>query len=179
MQLLKLINTTYPANKYEISDSLVNTWHVIFGHYDEMALKAATLKTFTKCKFPPVPADITSELRGLMYQGLPSKGEAWEAARDAVDYCGLCRYEKGEAILKDKAPIILKAVNQLGGLRAIDEADKEEIVRGQFMRIYEELLARTVEEGVTSPAVLEAARLMGHGAQRMLTGGGGEDDVQE
>lgn len=172
---MKLINTTYPANKYEIDDTLVSAWHTIFGHYDETALKAAALKTFTKCKFPPVPADITSELKGLMYQGLPSKGEAWEAARDAVDYCGLCRYEKGEAILKGRAPIILKAVNQLGGLRAIDECDKEEIIRGQFMRIYEELLARTVEEGVTSPAVMEAARLMGQGAQKALMIGGPSD----
>ena len=179
LQLLKLINTNYPNNKYEVTDGLVNTWQALLGHYDFTAIQAATMKTFGTCKFPPVAADIIGELKGLMALGLPSKGEAWEIACDAVAYCGLARYEKGERVLTDRSPLVLEAVKQLGGLQAIDEANNAEVIRGQFMRIYEELLGRTVERGVTSPAVLEAARLLGHSAQRMLTGGGADDDFQE
>lgn len=164
IQILELINVNYPNNRYQISDTLINTWCACLGHYDPLALGAAVYKTIGKSKYPPQIADINAEMKGLLVMGLPSEGEAWELAKDAVDFCGLARYENGEKRLESN-PLVLKAVKQLGGLQAIDNADNMDVVRGQFLRIYRDLKDRTVEQGISSPAIHAAALELGHKAQ--------------
>lgn len=173
--ILELINVNYPTNRYQMTDALIDTWHACLGHYDLEAITAAVYKTISKSKFPPQIADINAEMKGLLIMGLPSEGEAWELAKDAVDFCGLSRYENGERRLGDN-PLVLKAVNQLGGLEAIDNAEKMDVVRGQFMRIYRDLKERTVENSLSSVQIRQAAQIMGQSAQASIEGEKAQDE---
>ena len=78
IQLIALINSNYPANKYEPTEMMVDMWLATLGHYNMETLKLAVFRTISTCKFPPTVSDINNALKELFLIGLPSSGEAWE-----------------------------------------------------------------------------------------------------
>ncbi len=54
-------------------------------------------------------------------------------------------------------PIVAEAVSHVGGYYAFREAEKPEVIRGQFSRIFKELRAAAIRDAqVGSPAALDA-----------------------
>lgn len=165
--IFDMINANYPNNKYELSEPLIDIWHMLLGHYSLIDLQTAVLRTLDTSKYPPTAADISEAMRGLVGLGIPGEGEAWHIVSDAILYCGLGRYHKGEERLKPY-PLIVHAVEQIGGLQAIDEADNTEVIRGQFMRIYSVIRKQAQDTMFIPPLVLERAKALGKQASHKL-----------
>lgn len=164
IQLIALINTAFPNNKYQVTEQMVDMWYAMLGHYDLSTLKVALYKTLETCKFPPAIADIRAALRALVEQGLESAGEAWAAVDDAIDYSWCGNYEKCE---KHVRPLVSEAVRLMGGWEAIEAGrGNKEVLRGQFTRIYNEARERAINTKLSAPVLLEAGNMLAGQVER-------------
>ena len=171
IKLLIMINVNFPNNKYDVDGPMPDTWYAMLGHFDLPTLQAALYKALETCKYPPTVADLRGALHDLVSQGLPSAGDAWSKAWDAVGWRRFDDYSRCEGHVD---ALTLKAVNLMGGFEALDNADNADVLRGQFTRTYNELKNRVIDEQLTSPMVLKVALALADGAEcevAMLTDG--------
>lgn len=139
--IMSLLNQAYPDAKYETNDTLIDLWVSILGRYELSVLKAATVKLISESSFAPKIADIVKQIRSLLSLGQPTAAEAWGIVAQSLREYGYYEQQKGRDCL---LPMIRRVVDQIG-YRNLCECEQVEIIRAQFMRMYDQEIGRHQE----------------------------------
>jgi hypothetical protein len=152
--------------------ALVGQWNAIdalqdaLGDLDEaelmIAVRAACMDG-TGREFAPSADQIRRALVLLKGQasGLPTAGESWGAVIGSFERMpggNMCGGGRGPIL---DHPLVIKAINEMGGYKAIDY-DEQMPARVQFMKLYQALLDKEITKAVQPPQVtafVEAKRL--------------------
>ena len=165
--IMSLLNEAYPASKQQLSKTLIDLWVAILGQHEFGVLKAACIKLISENKFAPTIADISEQVKRLATLSQPTAAEAWGLVRESVKQYGYYEQQKGRECL----PAIVRHVVDLIGYREICQSDEPQIVRAQFMRMYDSTLGREVEQRFLPAGVSEVAkRLAAHAVKALESG---------
>lgn len=136
IKLLAVISAAYP-NMKTVEDSMVEIWLDCLKDIDtETALKIAK-KHILESPFPPTIADIRKQNVEVTTERLDAT-QAWGEVMKAIKNFGL--YREHEAI-KSMSPLTGKTIKYMGW-RDICMSEKPDVVRGQFLKMYETMEGR-------------------------------------
>ncbi|MDD6127621.1 MAG: hypothetical protein PUB60_05680 [Veillonellaceae bacterium] len=165
LKLLMLTKKTFPESKVDAQSLILYTAALDDLTYPQV--KAGVLKLLNTAKFFPRIADIREAAEQMVahvkHEGKPDAGEAWGE---------VIKFLKARSPCDGRpypwpCPEIEEAAKRIGlsSLFALEMKD-EPIVRAQFMKIYEKLLASAHDK-----AVMElAARKMGRDIKGLVQG---------
>ncbi len=169
-ELLTLIAAAWP--KFEPDDAKVALWSELFTDVDFQVAKVALKKLMLLNTFPPSVAELRQAVLDVTTPGnsrLPAP-EAWGYVIAAIKKYGY--YREGEA-LSSMPPEAAKVVGWMGW-QDICQSDNIDVVRGQFLRMYETNLQREKEQALLPPALKEIIAEIG---QNLLLGGASDDQA--
>ena len=165
LKLLTLARKTFPSSK--VDAEALTLYVAALDDLTYPQIKAGVVKLLNTAKFFPTIAEVR-EAAGQMvahvrHEGKPDAGEAWGEVIKFLKARSPCDSRP----YKWPCPEIEEAAKRIGltSLFALEIKD-EPIVRAQFMRIYEKLLASAHDK-----AVMElAARKMGRDIKGLVQG---------
>lgn len=148
-KLLAFITAVYP--NIDIKHGTVEAWHELLGDLDYRLAIAATKKALAESEIPALPAVGKIRSTALELQNGPgiTAPEAWGLVLGIVRRHGY--YGEAEA-LQALPPDLSRIVSWMGWAE-ICYSEKVDVVRAQFMRMYEVQEKRTRELAGLPPAV--------------------------
>ena len=169
LKLLMLAKKTFPDSKADAETLLLYTAALDDLTYPQV--KAGVLKLLNTAKFFPRIADIREASNAMVahvnHEGKPDAGEAWG---EVIKFM----HERSQCDTRPfpwSCPEVKEAVKRIGktSLFALEMKD-EPIVRAQFMKIYEKLLATAHDKKVMDVA----AKKMGRDVTALIGGVAGK-----
>jgi len=166
-KLLAVLAASYP--KFEVDDLKVQVWHEMLGDLDYATANMAVKKLILENTFPPSIAEVRIAAAEIMNPDVMTAAEAWGEVERAVRTYG--SYQETEA-LASLPPRVAKVV-RLIGWREICLNEEPGVVRGQFLKMYQQVQERDRRE-MLLPADLrqEIQRLAGMMDMKAIAGGG-------
>jgi len=139
-KLLAVLAAAYP--KFEVDEVKVQVWYEMLGDLEYSVANIAIKKLIMQNTFPPAIAEVRkaaieiSSPRGL------TAAEAWGEVVKAVRNYG---YYRGEEALASLSPTTAQIVRYIGW-REICMSEDIGVIRGQFLRMYEQIATREQEK---------------------------------
>lgn len=169
-ELLTLMAAAWP--KFEPDDAKVMLWSELFADVDFQVAKIALKKLMLLNTFPPSVAELRQAIVEVITPGnsrLPAP-EAWGHVIAAIKKYGY--YREGEAL--SSMPAETAKVVSWMGWQDICQSDNIDVVRGQFLRMYETQLQREKERALLPLALKEIIAEIG---QNLLPRGDSDDQA--
>ena len=165
-KILTVLAAVYP--KFEVDDLKVQVWHEMLGDLDYVTANTAVKKLILENAFPPSIAEVRKAAMEILNPEVMTAAEAWGEVERAVRVYGC--YQEIEA-LASLSPRTAKVVRQIGW-REICLNEEPGVVRGQFLKMYQQVQERDHRE-MLLPADLRQGiqRLAGMMDMRAITGG--------
>jgi hypothetical protein len=156
-KLLAFITAVYP--NIDIRDGTVEAWHELLRDLDYKVAAAAVKKVVAESEIPALPAvgKIRKAALDLQHGYSITAPEAWGMILRAVRNHGY--YGEAEA-MKELPPDVAQVVRWMGW-REICHSDTPDVVRAQFMRMYETQEKRTRELAGLPPGVRDLVKGLG------------------
>ena len=178
LKLIRYMNSFY-GKRFEIPtasaslDMKVNTFYKFLKDYDYKITELATDRLIANKEWPPTPGEITQEIERLKApeEDRLTAGEAWELVLKLIRVYGVMYNAK--EVEKRLPRKVLKAVNQVGGLRNIGMSDENDsYYMNHFCRVYDSVSqAIDMDERLPEGIKRDIERLTGN-----LQIEGGQDD---
>lgn len=151
IQLLAVINAAFP--NMQVTEAMVNLWHELLGDLDFDLAKAAVKKLLLESPYPPSIADIRKRAAEIITppEERIDASEAWGEVIRAIHRYG---YYRQEEALASMSPRTAKVARYMGW-QEICTSERPDVVRGQFMKMYETVANREKQERLL-PASLRA-----------------------
>jgi hypothetical protein len=151
VQLLAVINAAFP--NMQVTEAMVSLWYELLGDIDFGLAKAAVKKLLLQSPYPPTIADIRKQALEI---ATPSEdridaAEAWGEVIEAIRHYG---YYRQKDALESMSPRTAKVVRYMGW-QEICHSERPDVVRGQFLKMYEIIANREKQERLL-PATLRA-----------------------
>lgn len=134
IKLLGMLAAAYP-NMKEINSLQVELWHDCLKDVDKDVALAAIKKNILESPFPPTIADIRNQLSEVTtpeserLDGASGWGEVIKAIKEYG-------YYREKEALESMTPVTRKVVKYMGW-QEICHSEKPDVVRGQFLKMYE------------------------------------------
>lgn len=143
IKLLAMIAAAYP-NMKEVNEVQINIWYDCLKDVNKDIALASVKKHILESTFPPSVAEIRKQ---VMEVTTPSNEKldgstAWGEVLKAIKEYG---YYREEEALKSMSPITAKVAKYMGW-REICHSEKLDVVRGQFLKMYEILSNREKQD---------------------------------
>jgi hypothetical protein len=165
-KLLVVLAASYP--KFEVDDVKVQVWYEMLGDLDYAVASMAVKKIIMQNTFPPAIAEVRKAVTELMNPEQVTSSEAWGEVTRAIRNYGY--YREGEA-LASMSPITAQLVRYMGW-REICMSEDIGVIRGQFLRMYEQIATREQEKQLLSPTMqTEIKKLAKKYDIRLIEGG--------
>lgn len=144
VKLLAVINAAFP--NMQITEAMVDLWHELLSDIDFNLAKAAVKKILLESPYPPTIAEIRKQAAEIMMpeENKIDPAEAWGEVERAIRYYG--SYMEEEA-LASMSPAVAKVVKYIGW-REICLSEEPEVVRGQFLKMYQQVQERERKEAL-------------------------------
>jgi len=139
-KILAVFAAAYPH--FEVDDLKVHVWHEIFKDVDYEVANVAAKKIILEKTFPPSIAEFREAIISITSPRLMSAAEAWGEVKDAIRRFGY--YRESEA-LASMSEATRKTVQYMGWKSICTSEDPEGVLRGQFIRMYEQVAGREKE----------------------------------
>ena len=167
-KILAVLAASYP--KFEVDDLKVQVWHEMLGDLDYATANMAVKKLILENTFPPSIAEVRKAAMEILNPDVMTAAEAWGEVERAVRTYGYYQETKAMASL---SPRTAKVVRQIGW-REICLNEEAGVVRGQFLKMYQQVQERDRRE-MQLPAGLrnEIQRLASRMELKVIAGGGG------
>lgn len=149
--LVALAVANFPNLQEKDLRPTVELWLRMLGDLPYQVVEKALVKVLATAKFFPTVAEIREAASELMQPEGMLPGEAWGLVLEAVKRYGSYRQQEALASLPEDVATTVKYM----GWQEICLSEQPEVVRAQFMRIYEQVAARKREE-VTVPQEVKA-----------------------
>ncbi len=157
-KLLAFITAVYP--NIDIRDGTVEAWYEMLHDLDYKTAQAAVKKVIADSEIPALPAvgKIRKAALNLQNGYSITAPEAWGKALRAVRNHGYY----GEAEAMKELPTDVAQVVRWMGWREICHSDAPDVVRAQFMRMYETQEKRLREIAGLPPGVRDLVKGLGN-----------------
>lgn len=166
-KLLAILAASYP--KFEVDDLKVHVWHEMLGDLDYSIASMAIKKLIMQNTFPPAIAEVRKAAAVLTGPEQVTGSEAWGEVIRAIRNYG---YYREEEALASMSPTTARVVRYMGWREICLSEEPPGVLRGQFLKMYEQVANREAEEKLLPPAFKdEAKRLAGKMDLRLLEGG--------
>lgn len=139
-KILAVLAASYP--KFEVDDLKVHVWHEMLGDLDYAVASMAVNKIIMQNTFPPAIAEVRKAVTELMNPEQVTSSEAWGEVTRAIRNYG---YYREEEALASMSPITAQLVRYMGW-REICLSEDIGVIRGQFLRMYDQIVARKQKE---------------------------------
>ncbi len=153
-KLMAIMAANY--SNYRLTKEAITLYARVLQDIPGDVLEAAALDICSKPgAFFPSAGDWRSAALDITQHksGIPLAIEAWEEAKREVGRCGeYWRYQEGKRLPQYSHPLIEDTVTAIG-YRNILEPDNEEVLRAQFLKAYDALRGRMVEQSRMLPEV--------------------------
>ena len=146
-KLLAVLAASYP--KFEVDDLKVQVWYEMLGDLDYAVASMAVKKIIMQNTFPPAIAEVRKAAAELTNPENLTSSEAWGEVTRAIRNYGY--YREGEA-LASMSPTTAQVVRYMGW-REICMSEDIGVIRGQFLRMYEQIATREQEKQLLSPTM--------------------------
>ena len=143
-KLLVVLAASYP--KFEVDDVKVQVWYEMLGDLDYAVASMAVKKIIMQNTFPPAIAEVRKAVTELMNPEQVTSSEAWGEVTRAIRNYG---YYREEEALASMSPITAQLVRYMGW-REICMSEDIGVIRGQFLRMYEQIATREQEKQLLS-----------------------------
>ncbi|SMB97824.1 Loader and inhibitor of phage G40P [Thermanaeromonas toyohensis ToBE] len=163
--LVALAAANFPALQEKDLGPTVELWYRLLQDLPYQVVEKALLKVLSEVRYFPTVAEIRQAAAEIMQPETLSPGEAWALVLQAVKRYGSYREAEALAALPED---VARAVRYLGW-REICLSEQPEVVRAQFMKVYEQVIGRQRESVVTPREVRELTAKI---AQQKALGGG-------
>jgi len=165
-KLLVVLAASYP--KFEVDDVKVQVWHEMLGDLDYAVASMAVKKIIMQNTFPPAIAEVRKAAAELTNPENLTSSEAWGEVTRAIRNYG---YYRGEEALASLSPTTAQVVRYMGW-REICMSEDIGVIRGQFLRMYEQIATREQEKQLLSPTMqTEIKKLAKKYDIRLIEGG--------
>ena len=167
-KLLAVLAASYP--KFEVDDLKVQIWYEMLGDLDYSVASLAVKKLIMQNTFPPTIADVRKRAAEIMTppEDQINASEAWGEVMRAIRHYGY--YQEAEA-LASMSPRAAK-VARLMGWQEICHSERPDVVRGQFLKMYETVANREKQDRLLPVAMRdEIQRLAENMSIKMLEEG--------
>ncbi len=139
--LLALASSSYPSMQARDPKPVVDAWSILLADIDPVVAKAAIIKVCRESQFFPSVAQIIAAAKQLDpdNEKLPTAAEAWEEVKRLITDIGPYR---APAYSCDT---VRRAAQSIGWLQ-LCTGDNAEADRAHFLKIYESMRSRHVED---------------------------------
>lgn len=142
MKLAMIAMAGFPGIQDKNVRPIALIWSRVLEDVPYEIAEQALMRVLARVKYFPTAAELREAVLEMTSEELPTAWEAWAEVRRTVQKYGF--YEP-QAAQSDLNPLVWKAVSVIGW-REICLTDEPEIVRAQFVRVYDTLLRRERDE---------------------------------
>lgn len=148
-QLLTLMASAWP--RFEPSDDKVALWRELFDDVPFEVAKLALKKLMLTNTFPPSVAELRQAVMDITTPESEriTAAEAWGMVTQAIQYFGSYQEHDG---LESLPPPVRRTAEYIGW-RDLCLSEEPEILRAQFMRMYDQVATRRREKAMLPPAM--------------------------
>jgi hypothetical protein len=139
-KLLAVLAAAFP--RFEVDDLKVQVWHEMIGDLDYGIASLAIKKLILESTFPPSIAEVRKAAVEIQTPEQTTGAQAWGEVIKAIRNYGHYREEEALASL---SPVTAQVVRYMGW-REICLNSEPGVVRGQFLRMYDQVVARKQKE---------------------------------
>lgn len=150
--LIALTAANFPNMQERDMRPTANLWQELLSDIPFEVAKAAIIKILATARFWPTVAEIREAAAAITNPHILSPAEAWALVEQANDRYGYYRAEEG---MKSLPPLVQTIVKSLSGFREVCASEEPGVVRGQFMKMYDQYAAREREKAVLPSDILE------------------------
>jgi hypothetical protein len=143
-RILAVIAAAYPRFSIDSSGITLNVWYSMLGDLPYQTVQAAVQRHILENTFPPSIADIrklAAELQAPADESVDSS-DAWGQVLRAIRMYGIYRPQEALDSMAADVAAVVKAM----GWEEICLSDRPDVVRGQFLKMYESKTAATQKE---------------------------------
>lgn len=137
IKMLGILSVAYP-NMKEITELTVDVWYdFLKGLPAKVCYKAVKMKIL-ESPYPPTISDIYQRAMELINPVGKDKTEAWGEVIRAISYHGYMHESDALESMSPETAVVVKAM----GWQMICRSENIDVVRGQFLKMYESIEAR-------------------------------------
>lgn len=143
IKILTMLSSAYP-NMKEITEITVDIWYDCLKDIDIKIALPAIKKHILESPFPPSVADIRKQISEVT----TPEGNRLDGAKawgEVVKAIGTYGYYREEEAIKNMSPITAKVVKYMGW-QEICHSDKPDVIRGQFLKMYDTVAKREEQD---------------------------------
>lgn len=144
-KLMALATANFPNMQEKDMGPTLVLWREMLADMPYEVAEAALLKVLATTKFWPTMAEIREAALTITGQQGLTPAEAWALVEQANERYGYYRAAEG---MRSLPPLVQTVVRALGGFQEICSSEEPAVVRGQFLKMYEQYAAREREMAV-------------------------------
>lgn len=168
--------TFYKDIASEEADSIISLWHELLGDCEALAVTMAVKKLILESQYPPTIADVRRRIADMQNPNDITAAEAWGEVEKAIRAYGY--YREGEA-LASMTPRTRKIVQYIGW-QEICTCEEPGVTRGQFLKMYGQVLNRDKQDALLPQALKEQIKTISENMSlKLIEGGIGDVEVSQ
>jgi len=137
--ILKILTDTF--KDFEANDSKFAIWYELLGDLDFKIVKIAVEKLILQSPYVPAISDIRKQVVEIMHPSIDAT-EAYGEVRRAIKEYG---YDYAPEAFGSMSPLTRKVCEYIGW-QNICLSEEPSVIRGQFLKMYEQLREREQKE---------------------------------
>lgn len=146
VKLYAALTIAYPRLP-EANELIIEMWDEALKDIDYQTAEVAVKKIILTNTYPPSIAEVRAAITSIIYPGTLTAAEAWGEVEKAMRYYGY--YREREAI-ESMSELTARTVKFIGWSN-ICLCEEPAVVRGQFMKMYEQVVHRKHSEDLLPP----------------------------
>ncbi len=135
-KLLAVLAAAFP--RFEVDDLKVQVWHEMIGDLDYGIASLAIKKLILESTFPPSIAEVRKAAVEIQTPEQTTGAQAWGEVIKAIRNFGHYREEEALASMSPRTAYVVKCM----GWREICMAEESGVIRGQFLKMYQQVAER-------------------------------------
>ena len=135
-KILAVIAAAYP--RFEVNELTVQVWHEMLKDIEYSIAQLAIKKLILESTFPPAIAEVRKAVVSITTPGVASGVEAWGEVTKAIKNYGFYRQEDALASMSETTAKVVRYI----GWQDICMAEEAGVIRGQFLKMYEQLASK-------------------------------------
>lgn len=165
-KIIYLISAAYPKYSKQIQDNLqtmVEIWAAVFSDIPYEVATTALHKLVLKSPYPPSIHDLRQEIVSITAGENADASEAWGEVTKAIKNFGSYREKEAVDSMSELTQKVVKAI----GWREICLSEEPGVVRGQFIKLYNQLKEREEKEALIPQNVRERIEFLKNTVQEL------------
>lgn len=171
--IISIINTAYPKFSIETNKDkmklTIQLWHELLGDMPYQIVQTAVKKLVLESPYPPTIADVRKRVMEVTQPREVDGADAWGQVMNAVKHFGYYRPDEALEGMTDRTKRVVKMI----GYQEIcmTEQDTLGVVRGQFLKMYEQVSGRERNEALLPQSLKDQINVLTNGFDiKMLEG---------